>query len=186
MINRAIPGQMTDEELYQVIDLAKMVPKNGVIVEVGSLYGLSAWHLSKYSDPTVTIFCIDPFERAQWVIDLVEGPQNAPPFSRAAFELFTSDCHNIVPIQGYSPDSVRGWGIPIDLYLEDAVHQNPILRANIDFWSKKVRPGGIVSGHDYSKDWPDVVGEVNSLSVNWKCQINLKDTFWHLKKPTQI
>ena len=173
---------MSDAELYQVINLAKRVPKNGVIVEVGSLYGLSSWHLAKYCDPSVTVFCIDPFQREQWIVELVEKPQNAPPFCRAAFEHYTSDCHNIVPIQGYSPNSIKGWKLPIDLYLEDAVHTNPILHANIKFWSELVKPQGIVSGHDYSKDFPDVVAEVNALSMQLKCQIQLIDTFWVLNK----
>jgi hypothetical protein len=65
---------MSDAQLYQIIELARRVPSNGVIMEVGSLYGLTSWHLSKYSDPSVTIFCIDPFQRAQWLVDLVEKP----------------------------------------------------------------------------------------------------------------
>jgi len=185
MINRNIPGQMSDVELRQVIELARGVPKNGVIVEVGSLYGLASWHLSKYSDPSVTVFCIDPFIRAPWVINMVEKPQNASPFSRSAFEFYTSDCHNIVPIQGFSPESVRGWGIPIDLYLEDAIHTNPILSDNIGFWSNIVKPNGVVAGHDYTKAWPDVVSEVNKLARLWKSEINLSETLWHLKKPDQ-
>ena len=67
-----------------------------MIVEVGSLYGLCSWHLAKHCAPSVTLFCIDPWERRPWIIEQVEEPQKAPPFSRAAFEEYTADCDNIV------------------------------------------------------------------------------------------
>lgn len=75
-LNRDIPGQMSDAELERLIELARSVPQNGIIVEVGSLYGLSSWHLSKYCAQGVTVFCIDPWQREKWIVDLVEIPQN--------------------------------------------------------------------------------------------------------------
>lgn len=64
-LNRAIPGQMTDGELRRLIDLARAVPPGGVIVEVGSLYGLSAWHMAKHCSPGTRVFCIDPWKPAK-------------------------------------------------------------------------------------------------------------------------
>jgi hypothetical protein len=182
-LNRDIPGQMSDAELERLIELARSVPQNGIIVEVGSLYGLSSWHLSKYCAQGVTVFCIDPWQREKWIVDLVEIPQNAPPFGAEAFSHFTSDCDNIVMVPGYSPDIARGWKLPIDLYVEDAVHANPILRDNLRFWTERVRPCGIVSGHDYTSIWPDVVNEVNSLAAELNSSVSLVDTFWSFRKP---
>ena len=182
-LNRDIPGQMSDAELERLIELARSVPPNGIIVEVGCLYGLSSWHLSKFCSPGVTIFCIDPWRRERWVVDLVEIPQNAPPFSAEAFSHFTSDCDNIVMIPGYSPNIARGRNLTIDMYVEDAVHTNPILRNNLRFWTERVRPGGIVSGHDYTSLWPDVINEVDSLAAEFDSSVLLVDTLWSFRKP---
>jgi Methyltransferase domain len=183
IVNRSIPGQMTDSELLRLCELARAVPPDGVIVEVGSLYGLSSWHLAKNCAPGVTIFCIDPWKREPWIINLVEIPQKAPPFDRAAFEKYTADCDNIVMVQGYSPHVAKGWKLPIDLYVEDAMHINPILAANINFWSARVRPGGVVSGHDYCAEWPDVKREADAVAQREGSRVELVDTYWSVRKP---
>jgi hypothetical protein len=174
---------MSDAELTRLAELAAAVPEKGVIVEVGCLYGLSTWHLSRHCRPGVTVFCIDPWERAQWIIDLVEGPQGAPAFCRAAFEHFTADCDNIVMVQGYSPQVARGWKLPVDLYVEDAIHANPVLRQNLDFWGSRVRAGGVIAGHDYTPQWPDVIREVEGLAQRLQSTIQVTETLWSFVKP---
>lgn len=180
--NRNIPGQMTDEELGRLVALAQAVPRGGVVVEVGCLYGLSSWHIAKNVQPGVTVFCVDPWVRDQWIIDLVEGPQNAPEFRREAFESYTADCDNIVMIQGYSPQIARGWQLPIDLYFEDAVHVNPVLRENIDFWSARVKAGGIIAGHDYTHHHPDVIAEADALAARLGSSLTTAGTVWSTRK----
>lgn len=183
LMNTTIPGQMSTNELTRLAELAAAVPANGIIVEVGSLYGLASWHLARNAAPGVTVFCIDPWVPEQWIVDLVERPQNAPPFGRAAFQRYTADCDNIVMIQGYSPMVARGWKLPVDLYVEDAIHANPVLHANIAFWGDRVRPGGVVAGHDYTPLWPDVISEVNAMAGRLGVAVNLAETLWWLQKP---
>jgi hypothetical protein len=185
MINRQIPGQMTDTELGRLIELARMVPTNGIIVEVGCLYGLSSWHLAKHCAAGATVFCIDPWCREQWIIELVEQPQQAPIFSRAAFESFVADCSNMVIIQGRSPQVARGWQLPVDLYFDDAVHINPVLNQNISFWTHHVRQGGVISGHDYCLQWPDVALEADRLAENLGSTVQIVGTVWSVIKPVQ-
>jgi predicted O-methyltransferase YrrM len=59
-INTDIPGQMNKNELSAISYLASTVPGRGIIVEAGSLFGLSSWHWSNNSAPSCSIFCIDP------------------------------------------------------------------------------------------------------------------------------
>jgi hypothetical protein len=182
-LNRSIPGQMTDNELARLAYLASQVPAGGIIVEVGCLYGLSSWHIAQHCQPGVTLFCIDPWERVSWIVGLVEQPMNAPEFGRQAFEMFTSDCRNIVMVQGFSPSVAKGWNVPIDMYVEDAVHTNPELAENISFWSSKIKSGGIVCGHDYGNQFLDVPHEAHALAKHYNAQIELVDTFWSIRKP---
>jgi hypothetical protein len=51
---------------------------------------------------------------------------------------------NIVPLAGYSPRDFIGWQRTV----EDGVHQNSVLHQNLGFWSRFVRAGGVICGHD--------------------------------------
>jgi len=179
-INRNIPGQMSDAELHRIMDIAEKVPEGGIIVEVGALYGLTTWHMSVSCKAGVTIFAIDPWAREQWITNLVERPQAAPPFSFESFQAYTKDCYNIVPIRGHSPDIARGWGIKIDCYVEDSVHTNPTLSRNIAFWRSFIKPGGIICGHDYEPQWPDVMTEVDNLARHEGKEIKIVDSLWSI------
>jgi len=147
--------------------VAKLVPRDGVVVEVGSYLGRSSWAWAKSVDPSVTVYCCDPWD----------GYRGS---SRELFASHTSDCPNIVALQGYSPQDFRDWDRPIDLYFEDAVHRNPVLRENLDFWTGFLKPGGIVCGHDYLGKFPDVVKEAHALGERLGCRLLHVESFWCL------
>jgi len=56
-----ILGWMVESELKVLETIAKQVPVNGNIVEVGSMFGRSAVCFAMSADPSVTINCIDYF-----------------------------------------------------------------------------------------------------------------------------
>src|SRR6476646_5320854 len=117
MIDLTIPGQMTEGELRGIEELARRVPSGGCIVETGSLYGLSSYTWATSVGPSVTVYCIDPWVRERWIVEFVEKQvPDCPSFSFEAFQHYTKSCANIVPIRGYSPQDVKGWGIPVDLF----------------------------------------------------------------------
>ena len=185
-IDPDIPGQLGWAELIGMARLAKVVPRNGVIVETGALYGRSAFVWSKNADPSVTVYCIDPWERAQWIVDIVEKPQNVDrPFSLDAFKHYTRDCSNIVPIVGYSPDVVRGsWNRPVDLFFDDSDHNEPGLSRNRDFWAQWVRPGGVFCGDEYSSDYPECLRKTFELASQWVVPVSHSGLFWWIRRPT--
>jgi hypothetical protein len=183
-IDLTIPGQMTEGELRAVEAIARRVPKHGRIVEAGSLYGRSSYVWASSADPTVSVYCIDPWVREQWVIDLVESQvPGCPPFSMAAFQKFTRHCSNIIPMQGRSPQDCRNWQLPIDVFFDDALHHNPFLQRNLAFWRKFVRPGGFICGHDYCNEWPDVVIEADALANSFNVSLNVRQWFWWIQVP---
>ncbi|MGY2052152.1 class I SAM-dependent methyltransferase [Methylobacterium sp. JK268] len=182
-LNPTIPGQMERAELEALCALAQEVPDHGIIVEVGSLCGLSAWHWSHNAKETVQVFCIDPWERQPWIVNLVEKPFGIGEFGKHIFDKHTADCKNVIGIRGYSPDVFARWTLPIRIFFDDAVHENPILRQNIDFWSQFVVPGGYVCGHDYTPQWPDVMKEAESLAARWNGELQVVGTFWWVKRP---
>jgi hypothetical protein len=185
LINLLIPGQMTEGELLGIESLAISVPSRGCVVEVGSLYGLSSWAWAKSVDPSVTVYCLDPWKREQWIIDLVEVKfKNCPEFSFEAFQKYTADCTNIVPMRGYSPNDFLEWSRPVDLFFDDALHHNPFIRNSLRFWLKKMRPGGIMCGHDYCEEWSDVVAEVSDLAAELGVSVGCRERLWWFEVPS--
>jgi|GEM_PF-2165679 len=184
-INLEIPRTMTLAGLAYLERLAAAVPENGTIVEVGPLYGSSTWTLAKSCHPSVTVYSIDTWERAPWIVRNVEEKLGAPPFSLEAFKGFVADCPNVVPIQGYSPDVVRDWARPIDLYFDDAAHGNPGFINNLSFFNGFVRPGGFLCGDDYALGSPDIVREIDFLGASWGVRPEVIGRVWALRKPAE-
>lgn len=181
----SIPGQMTEGELRCLEQLAQSVSKNGIVVETGSLYGLSSFTWATSVPPEATVYCIDPWVREQWIIDLVETKQpNCPEFSFEQFQRYTKDCKNLVPIKAYSPQDVKAWDKPVDIFFDDSLHHNPYFRINLRFWLRHMKPNGIMCGHDYCAQWPDVVKEVDILSAELGVQVNVTESVWWFKTPS--
>jgi len=51
------------------------------------------------------------------------------------------------------------------------------------YWFNKIKPGGIIGGHDYVDVWPGVVQAVDELCFKYKLQIKkYRDHSWSAKK----
>lgn len=164
-------------------EMAKTVPENGVIVEIGPLFGSSTWVLAKNAHPSVQIYSIDTWEPDKWIERINKTFKNSVPFSKEAFLHYTRDCPNVTAIQGWSPEVVKDWDKPIDLYFDDATHGNPGFRENMDFFMPFIKPNGIVCGDDYAFRWPDIVREVDDLGDKWGVKPEIKGRVWSLNKP---
>lgn len=174
-----VPGQMTAGELGALRRIARAVPSGGAVVEIGSLYGLSSVNWAEEIPADACLYCIDPWKREPWIIDLVESRvPGCPPFSKEAFDTFTAGHLNIIPLQGYSPQDFLDWRLPIDVVFEDSMHQNPYLRKTLEFWRRHVRKGGVICGHDYSNQWPDVKREADRIAAELGSRLQRVETFW--------
>lgn len=69
----------------------------------------------------------------------------------------------------------------LDLVFIDADHSYAACKEDIEVWMPKVRPGGIIAGHDYEpKDFPGVIRAVDELIPAASVNINI----WHYRVPT--
>jgi precorrin-6B methylase 2 len=148
LYNLDIDGHMMEVELQEIERLAAEVPANGLIVEVGCLYGRSTYAWAKSCDPSVKVIVIDPFYE--------EG-------QRKKFDENTAGIENIEVIDGKAPDKMIYPGHMIDLIFIDATHYNPNDMDIIEYFLPFVKTGGILSGHDYYETFPDVTTNVRIL-----------------------
>jgi hypothetical protein len=183
------------ELLYSFI---KSLPDNSIIVEVGSAIGGSSCVMAS-ANPTNTINCVDSFEGDVGYIyhwknikynfsdvelnNILDNCFSIDPSGKLAFETLTKKYTNIKLHNGKSPKEFLNWNQPIDLYFEDATHQNPGLSSNIDFWTTHIKPGGFIIGHDYSSEHPDVKLEFNKLLMTGWSLISKIDSLIILQKP---
>ena len=187
MIDMSIPGQMSRGELQALEKIARDVPEKGIVVELGSLYGRSSFTWGTTVRPSVSVYCIDPWERDRWIIELVEkSTPDCPPFSHEQFRRFTRGIPTITPIIGRSPQDVRSWSRKVDVYFDDSLHHNPGFRQNLYFWLRHMKPGGIMCGHDYSAKWPDVCDEVDHLASRLGTEVHVEETLWWMTLPVHV
>lgn len=172
-----IPGQMTIDELKTVATLAASVPVDGIIVELGALFGLSSWHFAQNASKGTVIYSIDPWNNEPWIDNLMKT-FNIDDFGLDAFKRYTADASNIIPVKAYSPSEMKHWDKKIDLFFDDAVHENPTLNANLEFWRPFVKKGGIIGGHDFCNKWPDVKAEADRLAKIYDTKLNVVGTVW--------
>ena len=180
-----IPGLLYKSDIEAIATLAQNVPDNGIVVESGALYGCSSWIWSNNVPPTAKVICIDPWIHVPWMND-IRDQYNANDLSIDEFNYNVRDCVNIETIHGYSPECVSEWNTFVDVYFDDANHTNPVLLQNLDFWSRWIKPGGIISGHDFSINHPDVVYEATAISHRWQTCITVRGSVWWVKRPFNI
>lgn len=137
-----LQGWMTVPDFKAIESLAATVPENGVVVEIGSAWGRSSWAWAKSVKPTVTVYCIDPWTKNDIYSATIDE-----------FLESVKDCPNIIPIQGLSPDMKWDKKIKPDLVFIDGNHASPYVDNDISFWSKQLKPTGILSGHDFELEW---------------------------------
>ncbi|WP_031553197.1 class I SAM-dependent methyltransferase [Parvularcula oceani] len=173
-----IPGQISIFQLRAIEIVAGLVPAGGAVVEVGSLFGRSSYAWGASVDPSVTVHCIDPWERNEGVRSMEKRFQIT--YGIEQFEAYTKHLPNVRAHKGYSPADFSEWADPVDLYYEDAVHTDPILDRNLTFWTSRLKPDGIVCGDDYRPRFPDVRNGAARLAEQMGREIITVDHFWCL------
>jgi hypothetical protein len=182
-----IYGFMNDTEIEQISTWAKKVPKNGVIVEIGSFFGKSAIGWASACDPSVTVYCIDVFMEFD-PESLPNVPDSVPKNKNNRFDTFeifkenTKDIKNIYPIKARNIQELPDVFTEIDVLFIDASHKNPSDLQYILYFTKFIKPGGLICGHDYSEEFPDVKFNVSYLENRYKtkAQIYHKSSLWSI------
>lgn len=188
----SVPGFSNNKDLDIIYEWAKTVPKNGVIVELGSMVGRTAVAFAEGADPSVKIYCIDYFDK--WTnINSSKGFE-APGGdywvdgkvydTEIEFQKFTSEYKNIIQLKLPKKEIVYQYNYePIDLLFLDCAHKNPSDIMNIMYFKKYLTNNALICGHDYAEQFPDIKKNVRVLEKMYNAKVTLYhySTCWAIR-----
>lgn len=154
------------------------LPQNPRIVEVGIYRGRSLLFLAeeltaKRGPGAFELVGVDPlmWEDELWSF-LAENWRRMPPLVGKHVRLVRLESTRAA--RAFEDESV-------DLVFIDGEHDEANVRADIQAWLPKVKPGGILSGHDYGGGHPGVPAAVNAL-IGAPPVVTVTGTVWEWKK----
>lgn len=152
----------TYPNLYK--DMVRRFGDGSNFVEVGSWKGRSACFLAveiHNSGKSIQLDCVDTFDGSPEHRD-PNGPAYEPLLStkNGLYVEFLRNTrplrHIITPLRMASLEAAELYeDASIEFVFIDAAHDHDSVRSDIRAWVGKVKPGGILAGHDYS--WSDDV-----------------------------
>ncbi len=153
---RVVPGMRMPVEIPNTgrADLATLFHE--LDFRVGAEIGVKRGHYSKHlceTNPQAKVFGVDPYQEYSEYPDVVY--QDGFDSWKVDMEAMLAPYPNFTHIRKFSMDSVRQFSPgDLDFVYIDANHAMEYVTEDIVEWTKVVRPGGIVSGHDFSRFIP--------------------------------
>jgi len=191
------PALLSSHDVRVLSALASGIPEGGIAVECGSALGGSARVMLDANPALGHLHMIDPdygtgADDLAREIDLYH--EHAMPYHdefglygyrgvREFAEGYIGN-HPRVTMHGLaSPYQLGWWEGQVDFVFEDSSHRNPQLRDNLEFWWDRLRPNGILAGHDYGVGCGDVDGTVRGMAESWGVHLNSDAAMWWVSKP---
>ena len=171
------------EDLKWLNDKIKEIYPDGVIgMEIGSFGGDSAEAFAM-SGNFRTLYCIDPWKNEY---DSMDGFNNCTESYEKIFDEKAEKYPVIVKMKKTSAEALHDFSDHMfDFIYIDGCHTYDAVYHDILNWSRKLKPGGILAGHDYNNDcFLGVRHAVNTLldiDLNINCSW-VKFNFDKLKK----
>ena len=188
-----VPGLSTTKDIDIIYECARTVPENGIIVEIGSLFGRTAVAFSEGAHSSVKIYCIDYFNEHTHLSPPSQGQgatnndfwqPNKVYNKEEEFTKFTKDYKNIIPLKLKQNLKVYPYDKEsIDLLFLDCAHKNPDDLMNILYFKKFLKPNALICGHDYDETYPDVIHNVKILEKLYKTTVTLyhRSSIWTIR-----
>jgi hypothetical protein len=139
--------------------------------EIGVEQGLFSEWICK-DNPEVKLFCVDAWQAYRRYRDHVNQSKLDTFYEEAKARLSPYNCEFI---RKFSMDAVKDFEPnSLDFVFIDANHDFEFVVNDIIYWSKIVKPGGIVSGHDYRGEDKDpnipfhVIQAINAYTNSYK------------------
>lgn len=155
-------------------DLAAWFGELGYVkgAEIGTAGGKYAEIICQAS-PSVTLFCVDPYAIYNGYRDYTRTDEMST-MRQEAHERLKS--YKVEFVERFSMDALKLFDDEsLDFVYIDANHEWPFVTQDIYYWSRKVKPGGIVAGHDYYRSSRrdskcHVKGAVNGYTFSFRIE----------------
>jgi len=194
-----IPGFFEDTDYSALSDIVRTLPDTGHLLEVGSLFGRStvAWdELLTAANKQWKITCIDRWGK-------IPGFHTHPVPERILSTIRGNDIKEVLDhrdahklFRKYTADrSIRSirvewdenfvWNEQMDVIFEDSEHDKAYLDRALPYWWNKLKPGGVLCGHDYCEDF-GVKEAVTKLVEDTGSELELWAPYcsiWAIHKP---
>jgi len=159
-----IPGWFTFPNLYRNA-VTSSTNNQAHFVEIGSWYGQSAAFMAVEiinSKKNIKFDCIDTWAGSS------EHENYEDIKNKTLYEAFLKNIEEvktaIEPIRMASLEAAKLYKeSSLDFVFIDAAHDYTNVKNDIQAWYPKVKPGGILAGHDYCCGWPEVIKAVNDF-----------------------
>jgi hypothetical protein len=115
--------------------------------EIGTEHGRYAEKLCR-ANPQLKLYCIDPYEVVPYYEGYVDKDEVNSYYESAKNRLSQYNCEilkttSMEAVKNFEPNS-------LDFVFIDGDHRFEFVVNDVIYWSRIVRPGGVVYGHDYT------------------------------------
>lgn len=150
-----IEGWMNFEDVYDAA--VERAAPGSVLVEVGVAHGRSLAYLvgkAMAAEKGLRVFGVDQWVGAEDYVRFLSGMRDHAPRELEWGGLKLLRAKSLDAVDNFDDASIA-------FVFIDADHSYEAVKADIEAWKPKVRPGGMLAGHDFSvNDWPGVVRAV--------------------------
>ena len=151
--------------------------------KIGTEVGVYKGRFSKtlvMNNPALKLYCVDPWKT-------YEGHQDIEPQNLMDIHFLETKArlapYNCQLIRDWSMSAVKEFADEsLDFIYIDANHEYKYVKEDIREWSKKVRKGGIVAGHDYVNEYGGVEFGVKQAVDEWIIENNISPLFLLIKR----
>ena len=183
---RRIPGWGSIGPYYQAV--AEQLPFEAILVEIGVWQGRSAVFMAemlKELGKPAKFYLVDSFDGGKILaktvatlgkplLDILQEHIEAAAVRNQITGIINKP--SIVAANLFSDKS-------IDFAFIDADHDYENVKADLIAWWPKIKPGGILAGHDYCSGWAGVSQAVDEFVLRSCPDFKLTSEVWQITKP---
>lgn len=173
-----IPGWSCSRVTDLYDEMAKVLKPSAVAVECGVAYGQSLAYLASVLDPGVDILAVDIWQTFQGRTTLdrkqFEAIRNTHHSPQDAARFNVGEVLNSAPnrphrwnriewIPARSEDVPKYLDFDVDFVFLDDHHEYESVRDEIRAWLPRLKPSGVIAGHDCNDHYPGVLRAAREL-----------------------
>jgi Methyltransferase domain len=160
------------------------------MVEIGSWLGRSTAFLAveiRRSGKRISLSCVDTFrgtpgETIHNAVVRKHGGNVRQAFELAMQRGGVADLVEVIESESCAA-AARFEDQSLDFVFIDADHSYEAVRRDIAAWAPKVKPGGVLAGHDHTEQFPGVVRAVTEAFSRYDAERSICGRSWWYRKP---